>query len=58
MRGPQRMKGFDFELTSSELIHCGIYSTSFKEINDIIQKIIQFKKIPVTDSQKHEILWG
>jgi hypothetical protein len=57
-RGPQRMKGFDFELESGEMVHCGIYSTSRKEIFDIIQKITQFKKVPVINSDKTEIIWG
>jgi hypothetical protein len=57
-KGPQSMKGFDFELNSNELVHCGIYSTSEKEINSIIDRILQLKKVPVTDSGKKDIIWG
>jgi hypothetical protein len=56
-KGPRNMKGFDFELESGELVHCGIYSTSAKEIIEIIQKILAFKNIPIVDSKKKEILW-
>jgi len=57
-RGPQRMQGFDFELNSGELVYCGISSTSAKEINEIIEKILEYKKVPVVESGKKEILWG
>ena len=57
MRGPQHMQGFDFELTSGELIHGGIYSTSVKEISHITNNIISFKKVPIYDSDKREIIW-
>ena len=57
-RGPRQMAGFDFVLDTGEELHCGIYSTSFKEINQIIRDVISFHPVPVKQSDKgDEILW-
>lgn len=56
--GPRAMKGFDFVLDSGEEVHCGIYSTDYKEIDQIIKTIIDFHPVPVIDSNKKEIIWG
>lgn len=58
LKGPHTMKGFDFELESGKLFHCGIYSTSAKEINSIIEKVVEFTKVPIIESDRKDILWG
>jgi hypothetical protein len=49
---PYVASGFDFVLKSGERIHCGLYSSDYKEITNIIDKVAGFINVPVVESKE------